>query len=113
MKIKVNNPYPCEMLINVNQNSGVLLQALAETLLIESTGYGKDKVWKTSEKHLSFEIVPDDFTAAPIDIVKRLTDEVTHHSQEWLKAYQAQTKAEADLKALQLKLEQKGIVLTD
>lgn len=111
MKIKLNSPHSCDILIDVDQNSGVLLQALSNSLLVESSGYGDEKVWKTSEKTLTFEIVADDFTAAPVDVVKRLQQEVASHTTNWLKAYQAQQKAENDLKAIQLQLKEKGITL--
>lgn len=113
MKIKIEVPYNHFLIINPDNDSGVLLKALANAQLVTSEGYGKDIKWKQADNHqkIIFEVVDDSFIVTPHDAVKTLTASVEQATNNWLKEYQAKNKIEAELKALQEKIKSLGITI--
>ena len=111
MKIKLEIPHAHSVVIDVNQDSGVLLKALSEARLVTSTGYGKDLKWHEAEisNRLTFEIVADSFFAAPHDAIAKLTKENEQTSNRWLKEYQQRQNVEKELKELKEKISGLGI----
>lgn len=109
MKIKIEVPYNHFLIINPDNDSGVLLKAQ----LVTSEGYGKDVKWKQADNHqkITFEVVDDSFIVSPHDAVKTLTASVEQATNNWLKEYQTKIEVEAKLKALQDKLKELGITI--
>ena len=113
MKIKIEVPYKHFLIINPDNDSGVLLKALANAQLVTSEGYGKDVEWKQADNHqkITFEVVDDSFIVTPHDAVKKLTERVEAATNKWLKEYNAKNEAEAELKALQTKIKDLGLTI--
>lgn len=113
MKIKIEIPYSHFLIVNPDNDSGVLLKALANAQLVTSEGYGKDIKWKAADQHqkISFEVVDDAFLVTPHDAVQQLTKSVETATNNWLKEYTAKNNAEAELKALQTKIKDLGLTI--
>jgi hypothetical protein len=111
MKIKLEVPYSHFVIIDVDQDSGVLLRALSSAKLVTSEGYGKDIKWIAAEvdKRLSFEVVQDDFLIAPHDAITKLTSENALTTTRWLAEYSEKNKIQAELTELKNKIESLGI----
>ena len=113
MKIKIEVPYNHFLIINPDNDSGVLLKALANAQLVTSEGYGKDVKWKQADNHqkITFEVVDDSFIITPHDAVKTLTASVEQATNKWLQEYSAKNKIKAELEALQEKVKALGLTI--
>ncbi len=113
MKIKIEIPHSHYLIINPDNDSGVLLKALANAQLVTSEGYGKDIKWKQAAPNnkVTFEIVDDSFIATPHDSIKSMTASLELANSNWLKEYTAKNKAESELKALQSKIKDLGLTI--
>lgn len=113
MKIKLEVPYNHYLIITPDNDSGTLLKALANAQLVTSKGYGNDIKWEQAshDKKVTFEIVDDSFIATPHDAVKKLTASVEEATNNWLKIYQEKTKIAEELKTLQEKIKELGVVI--
>ena len=113
MKIKIEIPYSHFLIVNPDNDSGVLLKALANAQLVTSEGYGKDLKWKQAapSDKITFEIVDDSFIVTPHDSIKSMAASVELANSNWLKVHAAKNIAEAELKALQTKIKDLGLTI--
>ena len=113
MKLLLEIPYGTKALLPNTPNAGLLFQAILETRLIKSEGYGNDKKWEYAapEQQIGVEIVQDDFMSklSEHDPIKKLQEEKKASDSRWIEYYTKAGKLETELKELKADLDKRGI----
>lgn len=111
MKLKITIPAYHFLVVDVQEDCGVLLKQLANAKLVTSSGYGSEQVFKEPDAgiHVTTEIVPNDFFVAPHDAIKKLTASLEDSSKRWLDTYNEKNKLDKELTSLKEKIAALGI----